>query len=192
MNSSPEKTEKIISLDGRLPPEKLKLVLKHWDKIQAAFDDYCSRPKRRVIVDLGLSKKQKAKRLLCKAALLAAASFVILGPALLFSSLAILFGHLEHFLAFFMIMIVCSLSSWVILLDARSLIVKRVNDAVLVDGSEMSIVAKTMTDPKLWRPKIDEAVLVSSTESLLGFTTYSGPALVIHALDDPVEIDYLS
>lgn len=189
MNSSPEKTEKIISLSGRLPPEKLKLVLEHWDGIQAAFDDYCSQPKRRVIVDLGLSKKQKVKRLLHKAALLAAAAFVILGPALLFSSLTVLFGHLEHFLSFFMIIVICSLSSWVILLDARSLVVKRVNDAVLVNESEMSSVAETMADPKLWRPKIDEAVLVSSTESLLGFTTYSGPALVIHALDDPVEID---
>lgn len=189
MNSSPEKTEKIISLSGRLPPEKLKLVLEHWDGIQAAFDDYCSQPKRRVIVDLGLSKKQKAKRLLHKASLLAAAAFVILGPALLLSSLTVLFGHLEHFLAFFMIMIVCSLSSWVILLDARSLVVKRVNDAVLVNESEMSSVAETMADLKRWRPEIDEAVLVSSTETLLGFTTYSGPALVIHALDDPVEID---
>ena len=143
-------------------------------------------------MDLGLSKLQKAKRLLCKAGLLAAAVFVILGPAFLNSSLAVLFGHLEHFLAFFMITVICSLSSWVIFLDGRSLVVKRVNDAVLVNESEMSIVAETLADPKLWRPEIDKALIVSSTESLLGFTTYSGPALVIHALDDPVEIDYLS
>ena len=192
MNSSPEKTEKIISLDGRLPPEKLKLVLKHWDKIQAAFDDYCSRPKRRVIVDLGLSKKQKTRRLLHKAALLVAASFILWVPALLFSSLAILFGHPECFVSFFMIAMICSLSSCMILLDGRNLVVKRVNDAVLVNEDEMGIVAETMAGLKYWRPEIDKALIVSSTESLLGITTYSGPALMIHALDDPVEIDYLS
>ena len=192
MNSSPEKTEKIISLDGRLPPEKLKLVLKHWDRIQAAFDDYCSWPKRRVIVDLALSKKQNAKRILRKAALLIAASFILWVPALLFSSLAILFGYPECFLSFFMIAMICSLSSCMILLDGRNLAVKRVNDAVLVNEGEMGIVAEAMADPKRWRPELDKAVMVSSAESLLGFPTYSGPALVIHALDDPVEIDYLS